>query len=237
MDGVAVKAWHDSARLYRAAPNLRISGLVHLALVRADAAAWASLLSGSESIRAAAIRSKEQRAEFVTGRAVAKTLAGAVSGSHPSQVQIQQECVVCGSTTHGRPIIRGVEAVQVSVAHREGNVLVGMTVDGPIGVDVEVDRRVTELRGMAALALTAEERARLDRLDELAASRWFLTRWCLKEAVTKRSGVGLTQDFASLEVDGERDRVVVLTGDNAPPGLVIAVAVAQQTAGIRWVFP
>lgn len=230
-----VAAWRDAIPVDRAVPALCPPGVVNLVLVPADAHAWISRLSSAELSRAAAIRSQQQRAEFITGRAVVKTLAGTAARADPRQVQVEPQCPICGSVTHGKPVIRNAGAPHVSVAHRDGNVLVALTIDGPIGVDLEVDRPVPELDEMARVALTAGERSRLRSLDGAEASRWFLARWCLKEALTKRSGAGLTRDFTSLEVDGEDDRVVELVGALAPPGLLGAVAITGRTREIRWI--
>lgn len=216
--------------------DLCTPGVVELIFARVDAAFFGPNLNPFERSRAVAIRDDTARSEFVTGRGLLRDLAGRVMGIDPRRVQITRHCVVCDSTEHGKPVILGDGAPHISVAHRAGHVVVAACLDGPLGVDVEVDRSVRELRGMADLVLTDDECRRLDRLDDAAACSWFLTWWCVKEAVTKRSGVGLSADFKSLRAD-DADFVAEFSDDYAPPGLLGAIAAPQQSRRARWRVP
>ena len=46
-------------------------------------------------------------------------------------------CPVCGSIEHGRPQVTG--GLELSIAHAAGGTAVAASLDGPVGVDVEVD--------------------------------------------------------------------------------------------------
>lgn len=228
---LVVDPWRNAVPVTRA--GLCAPRIVDLVFARTDPERFRAHLDRCERSRAAAIRDATVRAEFVTGRGLLRELAGQVMRIDPREVRIARRCGACGSTEHGKPAVVGQGAPHVSVAHREGNVVIALCADGPLGVDVEVNRHVPELHGMADLVLTIDEQQQLAQLDDMIAHSWFLTRWCLKEAVSKRSGVGLSGDFRSLGVQGG-DAVAVLDGDCAPDGLIGAVAAPTGSRRVRW---
>lgn len=194
----------------------------------------AHLLDPGETARADSFRAEQARAEFIVGRALAKALVGAALGVDPVEVAVTQRCGRCGSLSHGRPVAAagGRRGPHFSVSHSGGHVVLAVSGDGPVGVDVEVVRPIPELRGLAESVLAPRELVQMDACDGTALD-WFFRRWCVKEALTKRDGVGLVQDLRTVTADGPGVTVADVT-EGLPEGVVGAVALPSADAGIHW---
>ena len=187
---------------------------------RQDASGWhAGLLDATERRRWAAYRREEDRARFLAGCALAKTVLARYTGQRPADVRFDRTCGQCGEP-HGKPVIEGgaVEggAVEHSVAH-SGDLVAVAVARTPVGVDVEqLDGRPHLLGGdgdpeaLARLVLSAAERAVLAAVPPEGQARAFLVAWTRKEAVTKATGDGLIAAFSD----------VVVAADAGPPRLV-----------------
>ncbi len=116
---------------------------------------------------------------------------------------------------HGRPTVNvpGPLTVCVSIAH-SGDLAVAIAHEESVGIDVEIIERRNP--GLEMIALSAEERALLDRFPgggsdpERARSEAFTRFWAAKEAVSKAEGTGLAgrpTAFTVGAVDGDRLRV------------------------------
>ncbi|MGC5364868.1 4'-phosphopantetheinyl transferase family protein [Streptomyces sp. DT24] len=91
----------------------------------------------------------------------------------------------------GRPFLGGAgTALRVSVAHARGALAVALTTAFPVGVDVEVVRRL-RADAMARAWLDPVEADWVAALPEADRSAAFLWLWTQKEAVGKALGQGL----------------------------------------------
>ncbi|MDB5027242.1 MAG: beta-ketoacyl synthase, partial [Candidatus Eremiobacteraeota bacterium] len=130
--------------------------------------------------------------------------------------------VTIANDERGRPLVSapGPLPVSVSIAH-SGDLAVAIAGEDAVGIDVEI----VEPRdaGVEALALTASERALLDRIVRDAggepghARAVALTRfWAAKEAVSKAEGTGLEGRPAAFIVAAiEDERLHVVCGATA----------------------
>jgi 4'-phosphopantetheinyl transferase len=197
---------------------------------RQDASDWhTGLLDATERRRWAAYRRDEDRARFLAGCALAKTVLARYTGLRPADVRFDRTCDQCGEP-HGKPVIEGgvieggvieggvIEGgvVEHSVAH-SGDLVAVAVARTPVGVDVEqLDGRPHPLGGdgdpeaLARLVLSAAERAVLAAVPPEGRARAFLVAWTRKEAVTKATGDGLRAAFGD----------VVVAADAGPPRLV-----------------
>ena len=151
-----------------------------------------AVLTEYEKQRAARMRAGLPRDEFVAGRGSLRRLLGAAVGAAP-------ETLVLEKGTHGKPRLK--DGVWFNVAHSRGVILIGLSMTGEIGVDVEYREPMLDLKDVARTAFHDDELARLEgagsadlRLAE------FYRCWTRKEAVLKADGRGLTIEPKSFPV-------------------------------------
>jgi 4'-phosphopantetheinyl transferase len=222
-----------------------VTAVVHVRWARPDAAdepvAW---LDPTERDRLGRLSRPEDRARFVTSRALLKDLVGTLSRVPASAVGLGYDCSQCGQP-HGRPYLTGALTRSlvgapwpVSIAHAGDRVLVAVSAGdagdagGPeiaaVGVDVEPVAAVG-FAGFAEVALTAREMSAIAALPSSEQQRARATAWVRKEARLKASGDGLRVDPREVDttVVAAGCRVVDLAvGD----GYVAAVAVLGALA-------
>jgi len=202
-----------------------------------------------------AYRRDEDRARFLAGCALAKTVLARYTGLRPAAVQFDRTCGQCGEP-HGKPVVEGgvVEGgvVEHSVAH-SGDLVTVAVARAPVGIDVEqLDGRPHPLGGdgdpeaLARIVLSAAERAVLAAVPPAGRARAFLVAWTRKEAVTKATGDGLRAAFSDVVVaaDAGAPRLVSwpyersvhsvsLLDLDAGPGYVAALAVIGRCQAVR----
>ena len=89
-----------------------------------------------------------------------------------------------------------------SVADTAGCVVLAVAKNQPVGVDVEyIDRKIQRLADFMRASLSPQELQVVQALDASEQKDWVLRAWVLKEAYTKRLGVGLAYGFQRLSVD------------------------------------
>ena len=142
------------------------------------------LLSPDEQRRLAAYRSRESAERYVVTRALVRVVLGARLGVDPCDVVISH-------TDRGKPVLA--ESLQFNVSHSGDLILLAVSADRAVGVDVERRRDVERVQALVARWLTPDERDQVARIAEsgLAVSEAFLRVWSLKEARLKALGVGI----------------------------------------------
>jgi 4'-phosphopantetheinyl transferase len=185
--------------------------------------AW---LDETERDRLSRLSRPDDRARFVTSRALLKALVGTVAGVPGHAVGLGYDCDECGRQ-HGKPYLTGAVAGSpwpVSIAHAGDRVLVAVSASGAaVGVDVE---RVTGVgfAGFADVALSGREASAIAALPVDAQQQARATAWVRKEARLKASGDGLRVDPRHVDTtvtDAGCPVVDLAVGD----GYVAAVAV------------
>jgi len=181
---------------------------------------WAHrVLSRSERRQFRALRLPEPRAlEWLGARTAAKEAVQQLLRNHyglellPADVEIHQDAL-------GRPLVGGswVAGVPgppvVSLAHTQGHAVALASLDGRVGIDIEVVRQREQ--AFAELAFAPEERERLAALPADTVAEWTLRSWCAKEAVAKALGSGLSrgpQGLAVTAIDQAGQRIAVRLG-------------------------
>ncbi|MFB7468863.1 4'-phosphopantetheinyl transferase family protein [Streptomyces sp. NPDC056224] len=148
------------------------------------------------------------RMRFAASRFVMKYAAAAA-------LNVPAHTLDLGYRPGGRPVLRGLGEdvdvdLDVSLAHTDELIVVGVSRTGPIGVDAEpVDRDVSFelLRGRVC---TAEEDDVLAALPEGERRARLLRLWTLKEAYTKAHGHGRRRRFSTFGFgEDSRGRVVL----------------------------
>jgi 4'-phosphopantetheinyl transferase len=162
----------------------------------------ASLLADDEQIeRAARLLSRSERQRFsgysngvvsrrfAIGRAVLREVLGAVQSMDPAAVRLAEG-------EFGKPELAPDSAkarLWFSVAHCDDLLLVALSREGEIGVDVERARPIDCWERVADRTLAPGERAELLRAVERGEDpgRVFLRHWCRVEAELKAIGCGI----------------------------------------------
>lgn len=158
-----------------------------LALDALPATAWAAmeaLLRNNEVAALTRLGRPEDRRTVIAGRALAKALLGAATGTAPGDWQLFTDA-------RGAPHARapaGREAPRLSLSRTRGAVAAAVSLEGAVGVDIE--RHDAGLDGSAiATALFAPvDRETIDAARDVNDA--FFGVWTLKEAVLKALGTG-----------------------------------------------
>ncbi len=175
---------------------------VHVWAVCLDATAkivshGVSILATDEKERAARFRFEKHRNRFVVGRAVLRSLVGRYLNCPPERLQFVYGC-------NGKPGLAeqfAGKGVQFNLAHSESIALIALTRLGPIGVDVEQIRPMTDADDLVARFFSPREHALFRELSADRKSIAFFNLWTRKEAWLKATGEGIAHSLNQVEVN------------------------------------
>jgi 4'-phosphopantetheinyl transferase len=165
--------------------------LVQIALARrgarVDAVVWnahVSQLPEAERQRLARFRRWEDAQSSLLAHILARELVATALNRPADGVELTRDGA-------GRPYVVGMEdaGVDVNVAHSGDYVAAAVSMQGRVGLDVEVEREVEASLVERCLAL--EERKLLASMPSRMRRSTFFRLWTLKEAYLKALGVGL----------------------------------------------
>jgi len=159
-------------------------GCVHLWLVplegRPDESLLESLLTPSESERAARYRLPRVKRQFVVGRGLLRWLLGYHLGCSPREVVFEY-----GAS--GKPHVAGSD-LQFNLSHTDEYALLALVRTIPVGVDLERVRRIENLSGLVERFFAPGEQKSFARLSPQHQEAAFFRGWTCKEAVLKALG-------------------------------------------------
>lgn len=185
-------------------------GVVHVIRLRLDlpddrCQHLAQFLTEDERVRAARFRVDGPRQQFVICRSTLRRLLSSCYQIGPTELPIE-----CGN--HGKPSVpttalgQAVDNVEFNVSHSGQLGLIALTIDSPVGVDVEeFDTRVQILK-LAERFFSPHEAVALTRLAPEKQLAGFYRGWTCKEAYIKAIGNGLSQSLASFRVEIDPDQ-------------------------------
>ena len=191
------------------------------------------LLSPDEIERGNRFRFEQHRLLFRYAHGVLRTVLARYTGDDPRSLVFEE-------VGNGRPELRG-RAVRFNLSHTAGLVLVGVTRDDDLGVDVEVidaERGRDEL--LAARVFTPRELAAWRAEDH---PNGFFDRWTLKESYMKARGDGLSLGLRNFGFPtlAERPAIESDFGDAAEwqflsfaPTPAHRAAAAIRATEVRW---
>ena len=155
------------------------------------------------------------RDRYVSAHALLRYALARHTDIPETRQRFHRRCVLCGGP-HGKPRLlpedvdpasvaseqgldRDVGTPHVNLSHTGGRIMLALSTEAPVGVDVE-RWDGTSFAGFASVALTSAEARELLEFDvaerEVARAVW----WCRKEAVLKATGHGLRVDARHLRV-------------------------------------
>ena len=158
-----------------------------------------SFLSASEQATAARRRIGRTRDHFTIGRTCLKILLGNTLAVDPSRIILEQG-------PHGKPEIPTLNGsnLQFNVAHSKDTILIALSRQTTVGIDVEYIDQVTDIMEVAHANFTENEAAALAAIPDLKTRRLvFYSYWTRKEAIVKADGRGLLLPLTSFDVFGE----------------------------------
>ncbi|MEW2121616.1 4'-phosphopantetheinyl transferase superfamily protein [Streptomyces sp. NPDC005474] len=167
---------------------------------------------GQDAARLERITQPRLRQRFAASRLLLKSAAAAVLDTPPEDLELAYR-------PGGRPYLRGVDQLDVSLSHTEEFLVVGLARHGRIGVDIELaDRRMLSL-GTERQVCTPYELEALRGMAEEDRNRELVRLWTLKEAYSKAIGQGLRFPFTGFGFDPGDQRIRMLRPDGSPvPG-------------------
>jgi 4'-phosphopantetheinyl transferase len=145
------------------------------------------ILSPDELMRVRRLAMREDRRRFVVARGLLRTLVAAATGSDAFALRFT-------TGPHGKPGFVG--PVFFNVAHSGGQVLVALSREHPVGVDVECVRDDIARPELAGAFCTIDEQDLVERLGDPA----FFALWTLKEAWCKMTGEGLGAPLSATRI-------------------------------------
>jgi 4'-phosphopantetheinyl transferase len=175
-------------------------------------------LGAHESQRAAALVGAADRRRYVAAHGFMRAVLAHYTGIDASAL-----CFVDGAA--GKPALvlaQDTSAIQFNLSHSGDLALCGAAREQPLGVDVEVVRRLDDLQALLRSSFSANEQRQFDALEPALRHEAFFAAWTRKEAVIKALGTGLSTEPARIEVSIDPRR---------PPALVAidgSVAAARR---------
>ncbi|MCE2660485.1 MAG: 4'-phosphopantetheinyl transferase superfamily protein [Rubrivivax sp.] len=190
-------------------PDCRLA-IWQIALDQPLSASIADWLSPSERTRAQAFLRPQDTHRFKVGRCALRQQLAAVGGCAPGELALSKG-------RHGKPEWPG-SGWHFNLAHSQGLMLLALSRQGPVGIDVEqFTVPPADLSGLAQQVMTPLEHVGWSGVAEERRYAAFLRAWTRKEACLKAWGLGLHLEPSQLQVgfsvDSASQPVIV-----QPPG-------------------
>jgi 4'-phosphopantetheinyl transferase len=167
-----------------------------LDLSPAELAEQVRTLNEEELDRAARYRFERDRNRFLAARGILRDILASCLGIHARAVDF-----IVGP--RGKPSLSGncdAVGLQFNLSHCGGLALLGVTRDGPIGVDLEQVRHIPEATDLVRRFFSIREQAEYESLKEEDKLTAFFNLWTRKEAWLKATGDGISELLHRVEV-------------------------------------
>lgn len=155
-----------------------------------------SVLSTDEQARAARFRFDQDRNRFVAGRGLLRIILGRYLCLEPARLRFTY-------SSRGKPALMeldGRDRLHFNVAHSDDLVLVAVSTNCEVGVDVERVRPLSDAGDIAARYFTPGESAGLNVLPDVQKPEAFFNLWTRKEAWLKATAEGIGDSLNQVEV-------------------------------------
>ncbi len=152
-----------------------------------------AVLSESEQQRAARFLSPIKRNEFRAAHGVLRHVLSLYADRPAS------ELIISGRTGE-KPRLIGVPGMEFSMSHAGGALLIGVTRQAALGVDIEALHQPADLQEMAMRMLSPAEKRAWPSLPSKKRAEVFFRVWTRKEAILKAAGVGMQIEPDQLTV-------------------------------------
>ncbi|NTW98908.1 MAG: 4'-phosphopantetheinyl transferase superfamily protein [Geobacteraceae bacterium] len=154
------------------------------------------LLSTSETDRAGLLKDKHAKIRYIAGRGMLREILGGYLGVLPGKVQI-------AAGMHGKPyLVDGAEYIRFNLSHSGDVMLLAVSANVEVGVDIESMVADRPLKDMARIAFSLREQEELFSLPSGdLQTKAFYRIWTRKEACLKACGRGFSLLNNSFDVN------------------------------------
>jgi 4'-phosphopantetheinyl transferase len=172
---------------------------------------WRTLLSAEELRRADGFRGETYRQDYITAHAALRFVLGSYLRILPAMVSIsasdgtkpvlsvaQQEMEAIELDRETEPEAR--LDLRFNLSHTKGAVLIGVAAGREVGVDIEWQRPLDDLDGMARTVMSNEEISLWSKLEPERQMAAFYRLWTRKESYLKAIGLGLYRSLQDVTV-------------------------------------
>ena len=149
-------------------------------------------LTEEEAHRAERFRFIIDKNRFISGRTIARRAIRSLLNSS-SNLSFTE-------TRNKKPVLSVDRSIQFNISHSGQWVIVAMTLDDPLGVDVEYQDGCKDINGLGKRVMTEKEFALFTAAPDSDRLDLFYSLWVRKEAVLKCMGTGFSLDPRSIEV-------------------------------------
>lgn len=161
-------------------------------------------LSEGEQKRADRFRFEKDRNRFIIGHFLLRNVLAKYLSTHTTEISF-------GRAEFGKPYLLDHKSLRFNFSDTKDAILIGVTKDCEIGVDIETLNRELDHEGVADHYFTDAEIKELKNSSE--PKRRFLEYWTRKEAILKSSGVGIMDDVRVLQVSKNEQQVQISHAD------------------------
>ncbi|HEY1806694.1 MAG TPA: 4'-phosphopantetheinyl transferase superfamily protein [Terracidiphilus sp.] len=200
------------------------------------------ILPSEEVDRGARFHSTHLRDSFVLARGALRFLLGKYLNTDPASIRF-----VYG--LRGKPALASVTGIDFNMTHSGTMAAIALTMDCPLGIDLEQIRPISDMQEIAARFFCPEEASEVMSLSAAERERAFFRCWTRKESYIKATGDGLftpLDDFRVTVLCGTPARFVHLARDlvaaqkwtlhdlNLVPDYAAALAYRGQERSLRF---
>lgn len=191
-----------------------IGGLVHVWLAHPaqlldELARLTSFLSEDENARAATYKIEAPRLQFTLARGWLRQTLGATLSVPPASIRFS-------TIGNGKPVLADSAAAHFNLSHTANLFALAMSLDRPVGVDVEQLQTRSSLNAITRQQFHPIERAIFDSSTEAEKLETFYRIWTCKEAYLKGLGEGFARPLASFAMQSSTGNDCIYRAD---PGL------------------
>lgn len=191
------------------------------------------LLSADEQAQAARFVFGRDGARFILRRALLRQILSGYTGQKPGRLEFYR-------TPLGRPMLArecGGDTLRFSLSHSHGLILVAVTQQRQVGIDVERVREDFAWSPMISTVFSETESIAFNLLPSPQQTGAFFNSWTRKEAFLKATGEGIATSLRQVEVSLQAPKVLRIGGDVKPaaawslrdlvpaPGFIASLAV------------
>jgi 4'-phosphopantetheinyl transferase len=160
------------------------------------------VLSGTEKDRADRFIHPADRVLFIATRGILRCLLSDATGIAAEQIQFAEGLA-------GKPYLFGRCGPHFNVSHSGSFALIGLSENGPVGVDIERMHFTGDELSVAQSHFSAAEYRALLGLEQESMLCSFYKIWTCKEAVLKACGAGISEHLKDFSVELTTDGFAV----------------------------
>ncbi|MEQ1635628.1 MAG: 4'-phosphopantetheinyl transferase superfamily protein [Methylococcales bacterium] len=153
-----------------------------------------AVLDDAERAVLAKLRFQALRDQYLLSHGLLRMLLG-------SYLQVLPEALNLNRSAYGKPFLEDYPALSFNMSHSANKLLVAVTQEVPVGVDIEAMKPRTHTAGLVAKCFAAEEQGYWQNLPEPVKMRGFFDFWTRKEAFVKAVGQGISLGLERCVID------------------------------------